>query len=97
MGAEEREMKTKARLLSAYVWDCDNCGAENFERSIVAEMCDDDREEMFRQFHDLDQWAELPSNWRDFQMVTRPDEVTCSECGMRYEAEDDREDDHDGE
>lgn len=90
-------MKTKARLLSAYVWDCDNCGTENFVRSIVAEMCDEDREEMFRHFHDLDQWAELPANWRDFQMVTRPDEVTCCECEAKFEAEDDREgDDHDG-
>lgn len=82
--------KHNARLLSAYVWDCDECGVENFERAIVAELTDEDREEMFREFHELDEWAELPENWRDFQMVTRPDGVTCKACGEVFEAEDDR-------
>lgn len=81
--------KMKARLLTAYVWDCDSCGAENFERSAVAELCDEDREEMFRHFHELDQWAELPEHWRDFQIVTRPDAVKCCECGVEFTTEDD--------
>lgn len=82
--------RIKARLLSAYVWDCDECGAENFERAIVAEMHEEEREEMFRSFHDLDEWAELPDGWRDFQMVTRPDAVKCRTCGATFDAEDDR-------
>jgi hypothetical protein len=81
----------KARLLTAYVWDCDDCGAENFERSIIAELHDDEREEMYRHFHELDEWAELPEHWREFQMVTRPDSVTCCECGMVFDATDDNE------
>lgn len=84
----------KARLLTAYVWDCDECGTENFERSQIAEFVDDeDRAATFREFHELDAWEELPKNWRDFQMVTRPDNVTCRECGKKFEAEDDREED----
>lgn len=81
---------TKARLLTAYVWDCDECGTANFERSQVAELVDDDREEMFRAFHEMDAWEPLPDNWRDFQMVTSPNSVTCRRCGMTFETEDDR-------
>ena len=81
-------IQDKARLLTAYVWDCDACGAENFERSIVAELCDEDREEIFRRLHELDQWAELPEGWRDFQIVSRPDSVKCQQCGAGFEAED---------
>lgn len=84
--------QNKARLLTAYVWDCDHCGSENFERAIVAEMCDEDREEMFRQFNQMDQWEALPECWRDFQLVTRPDAVTCCKCGTEFDTEDDRED-----
>jgi len=83
----------KARLLTAYVWDCDSCGAENFERSQVAEFVDDeDREDVFRKFHNLPLYADLPEGWQDFQLVTRPDTVTCGECGMKYEATEDHDD-----
>lgn len=80
---------SKARLLTAYVWDCDKCGAENFERAITADLGDEDREDAFRRFHDLGQWAPLPDGWREFEMVTRPDSVTCGECGTEFDAEDD--------
>lgn len=87
-------MTTKARLLTAYVWDCDSCGAENFERSQVAEFVDDeDRAEVFRKLNGLDEWAELPEGWREFQLVTRPDTVTCGECGMKFDATEDRDND----
>ena len=84
-------IKGKARLLTAYVWDCEECGSENFERAITAEIVDEDREAIFRQFHQMDPWEPLPEGWRDFQLVTRPDSVTCCKCGTEFDAEDDRD------
>lgn len=81
---------SKARLFSAYSWDCDNCGAENFERAVTADLTDDEREEAFRHFHDLEPWTPLPEGWREFELVTSPTVVTCRSCGMEFEAEDDR-------
>ena len=81
--------KIKARLLTAYVWDCDECGAENFLRPMTAEVVEDDREKLFRRFHDLDEWSPLPDGWQDFQLVTRPNSVECRECSSVFEAEDD--------
>lgn len=83
--------KEKARLLTAYVWDCEHCGAENFARAVVAELCDDHREELYRHFHHLEAWEELPTRWREFEIVTHPDTVTCRSCGMEFEAKCDDE------
>lgn len=81
----------KASLHSAYVWDCDNCGKENFARAVSSDLDDDEREEAYRHFNDLEPWAELPEHWRDFEIVTYPMKVTCHNCGTAYDTESDRE------
>ncbi len=83
--------RAKARMLTAYVWDCDDCGHENFVRAQVAEIVDEDREELFRKFHGMEAYEPLPDGWREFQMVTHPDIVLCRECEHAFDAIDDRE------
>lgn len=80
-------------LKTAYWWHCEECAAENFTMPMKAEMTDSDAEELFRESHSLHEWESLPDNYRDFEMVCIPDEVTCSECGTNFATKDERADD----
>lgn len=59
-------------LRPAYVWDCPECGRENFMRGLVPEFSDEDREAL-RQEHGITPWDE-----GDFVMM--PDRVECKHC-----------------
>ena len=71
-------MKTarQAELRLAYSWDCDECGAENFERSIVYELSPEEKAEL----EEMDEVAET-GNW-----ISHPERVTCKKCGAEFEA-----------
>ena len=81
----------KAELQSAYRWTCDECGQVNYEDGIKAEFTLASKEEAYRQYHELEDYAELPDGWRDFEMVTIPEEVTCRSCGEWFTTEDERD------
>ena len=80
----------KVELHQAFVWDCDECGAENFCRCVTAELPDEDREAAYRQFMELEPYQPLPDAWRDFTLTTAPNSVTCRESGTAFETVDDR-------
>lgn len=80
----------KVELHLAYFWNCDDCGAENFCRSMVAAMTPELRAEMAECDIDVDEME--PGNW-----MTRPDKVTCSACGATFEATDPYGDDEEDE
>jgi hypothetical protein len=71
-------MKT-VELHLAYFWQCDDCGQENFCRSVVAQMSAEDRADMAEQ-------GFAPGVAGDWQ--TRPDVVCCSLCGEKFKASD---------
>lgn len=76
----------QVELKPAYAWHCEECGEQNFCTGIVAEFVDDaDREELFRSYHGLDDWAELPDNWRQCHFSCVPEEVECKSCGSKFE------------
>lgn len=77
----------KVELHPAHIWTCEDCGRDNFERCVEAEMPDDERAEMFRKFHHMQEYEELPEGWEGFGMVTAPEEVTCQHCGAEFETE----------
>lgn len=60
----------------AYVFDCDECGAENFVRAIVPEMSQEELDEL-RIEHGV-------QPWEAGQFTAFPNEVVCSKCGFRY-------------
>lgn len=64
-------MKT-AELRDAFEWTCDNCGADQFERAIAAELTDEDAEQMGL---DPDCVGHL---------IAAPDQVTCRNCGQQF-------------
>lgn len=63
---------TPVELHPAHVWDCPECGIENFVRSIVFEP----------DAQDLQEGLE-PGMW-----MTAPDSVTCHSCATTFDCED---------
>lgn len=74
-------MTTKVELHNAYVWDCDACGAENFVRAVTVEMTPEDVEAMKERYGGDDE------EWQTGNWMSRPDDVTCSKCGAKFEVE----------
>lgn len=68
----------KVELLPAFFWICPECGIDNFERGLVAEMSDAEMIDI-RQELDLSEFEEV-------ELVGHPEEVTCKECNTEYEA-----------
>jgi Zn finger protein HypA/HybF involved in hydrogenase expression len=77
-------------LRQAYHWHCEECGSENFALPQKAELTDEQREAAYRHFNQLDQWAELPEQWRNFQLVHIPETVQCSQCKATFETIDEQ-------
>ena len=67
----------KVELLPAYCWHCENCGRENFERGIVAEMSDEDEVGMKEEFG--------IEPWEDGNFMMMPEKVTCPHCNEDFE------------
>lgn len=87
-------MKT-VELRTAYCWHCDECSELNFAESVVYECSQEEKEDLFREFHDLDEWDELPEDWQQFQSVYCPEVVQCCKCGTEFMAIDELEVDED--
>ena len=73
---QQPQQQPAVEMHLAYAWDCENCGAENFERAVVHEFSPDERAE-------LQELGEEPvtGNW-----MTHPDHVTCRQCGAGFAA-----------
>jgi hypothetical protein len=68
---------SKAQLNIAWMWDCDNCGEENFERSYSPEIDPEDLAEIaVENGHDP-----------DAMLCAFPFEVKCFNCGTEYDTE----------
>lgn len=59
-------------LAPAYMWDCPNCGRENFQRSIMTAITAEDRVEM-----NLD--PDETGCWQSY-----PNIVICRYCDSKY-------------
>lgn len=71
----------KTRIWTAYQWTCDECGKDNFERAIAAELTPEERQEIAD-----DQGLDLEYMRGDF--VLAPEVVKCGHCGEQFETED---------
>jgi hypothetical protein len=94
-------MDRNAELHPAYVWDCEDCGSENFQRAIVRCMTEEEKEEI-RQDAGLESAANI-------RCAGVPVNVICKACGSKFVSVDqwalpiddedgeDADDDNDGE
>lgn len=69
-------MKT-VHLNIAWMWDCDACGEENFERSFIPEVDPEAQKAL----------VEECGQDEDAILCSFPFEVECYSCGERYETE----------
>ena len=70
-----------AELRTAYVYTCDNCGRDNFVRSVVAELGEEERSEV----NEIMGEEGVGGEW-----VIMPDRVTCPHCKTTYRTIDPR-------
>jgi hypothetical protein len=92
-GSELKEVETmdrNAELHPAYVWDCEDCGSENFQRAIVRSLTEDEQQEIL-------EGSELSATFVHCAGV--PNNVICKVCGSKFVSIDQwaMPDDEDGE
>ena len=76
------EIKT-VELRTAYAFDCDQCGRENFVRAVVHELSEDEKHEMAVEHGEFGQ--------QQGQWVTIPPVVKCCFCGACFSTADFRD------
>lgn len=76
-------MKT-VELKMAYHWNCEDCGADNFAVAARAEFAPGEREELYRDYHGMASYETLPENWEQFELVSIPEIVTCTDCKAEF-------------
>lgn len=67
----------------AFVWTCDHCGRDSFERTLVPELSSEEMHEAAVKLGVIDEWQsveDIPSGL----FYVRPVYVTCKYCGMLY-------------
>lgn len=69
-------------LHPAHVWDCDECGRENFCRGVVVELSEEDKEAM------IVQEGGVPEDWATGNWLTAPELVRCVHCGIEFRTRD---------
>lgn len=74
-------MSQRVELHNAWIWTCHECGQDNFERSVTAEMSEEDRR-FYAEELELD-----VSEFLKTEFVTQPDTVVCSHCEARFDVE----------
>jgi DNA-directed RNA polymerase subunit M/transcription elongation factor TFIIS len=66
-------------LHEAFMWDCDNCGVENFERAVRPELTEEEIQELKDEVGIMDEEEGI--------FLMAPKTVTCSKCGTQYQTE----------
>lgn len=74
-------------LKSAFSWECPKCKYKNFEELQRVNLTIDEREEIYRDLNDLEDWQELPDNWESEGIVAYPTDVSCQKCSTEYNLE----------
>lgn len=71
--------RKRVELNPAYVWDCDECGLENFTRARRFEASPEELQEM-RDEHGVEAWDEG-------EFLVAPRAVKCGHCGTTYDTD----------
>lgn len=77
-----------AELIPAYVWDCDHCGRENFQRAVSRLLNGDNPAEavLIRAIEGMPPDAPVPPGWK-YRFMTEPERVACRACKTIFRSE----------
>ena len=90
-------MNHRVEMRPAYEWTCEECGRNQFESCVVAEMDDEDRLQTAINAGLADEFAtEVPPGLVG-EFVTYPDFVTCQHCHAEFETKHMTDEDDDDE
>ncbi len=76
MPETSRSQSIVAELHLAFMWDCHNCGRENFVRAMVPTLSDAELAEL-RDEHGI-------QPWQSGDFTTAPGKVTCAHCAAEF-------------
>ena len=76
MSRLKKQNLQKVELIPAFLWDCPECGKENFERTVVAELSQEELIELKFE-HGVE-----PNSEGNF--LTSPTSVDCRHCGTSF-------------
>lgn len=76
------------RLFLAFMWDCQDCGIENFCRSVRAELTPEEAHADAIKLGLIEPW-EVALEGTEGRMVTVPEIVDCKDCNARFRTIDD--------
>ena len=69
----------KVELHQAFMYDCPECGRENFVRAINMEIPPEDQEDLLRELTG-NEWDDMPEGMHGIFLMA-PVEVECAFCG----------------
>lgn len=78
-------MSERVEMRPAFQWTCEDCGRDQFEPCIVAEMSPADRLEQAKYMGLAEEWSETIPEYLSGDFVTYPDEVTCQHCNATFQ------------
>ncbi len=73
-----------AELCSAFVWDCEHCGEENFIRAVEGELDEQDIEACLPFLVAENEMAEGVFELMHQKIAILPDRVSCKGCKRIY-------------
>jgi hypothetical protein len=82
--SNEANVMKKVELHSAYVWDCDECGTENFVRAVTIDLNPDDEEDA-KAIEAL--YPEGVPEGAGVKAMTCPNRVVCKHCKTEFKSE----------
>lgn len=82
--------RLKVLLQSAYVWNCPDCGQENFVRAVSLDLTDEEKLETIAQAEgiDVDEVEIEAGILQNLKLMASPEEVQCFNCCEVFESED---------
>lgn len=73
-------------LRQAFEWTCDECGRDNFESAMIAELTPEEEEMMkVKLLQDEDDDNDITELHGEF--ISAPETVECPHCGTEFRAE----------
>ena len=77
----------QVELHLAHMWDCPECGRENFCRSITKEQTPDEKRQTMAKHLEIDPMDVTPDMMQG-EWTSAPEEVECAHCSSEFKTKD---------